>query len=65
MDVAHVIMEDEQLIQFLFDKKSLPMKQLVDRVQVSRKTIERQRKYIIAIVLILAGEFQMLQEYIR
>lgn len=45
-------------------EKSLPLKELVDEVGVSRKTLERQRKYIIAIALVLIGDFELLREYI-
>jgi RNA polymerase sigma factor len=65
MDVAKVIVSDPQLVMYVYEKKSLPLKQLMNRVQVSRKTMERQRKYILAVTLILSGDFSMLQEYIQ
>jgi RNA polymerase sigma factor len=65
MDVARVIVSDPNLVMYVFEKKALPLKQLTDRVNVSRKTLERQRKYILAITLILSGDFTMLQEYIQ
>jgi RNA polymerase sigma factor len=34
-------------------------------VKVSRKTIERNRKYIIAIALILIGDYVYLKDYIK
>jgi RNA polymerase sigma factor len=64
MEVARIIAEREELRTYLYEKKSLPLKQLMQYVSVSRKTIERQRKYIIAITLILTNDLNMLQEYI-
>lgn len=37
----------------LFQKKKLPLKHIEPRVRVSRKTLERHRKYIIAMCIIL------------
>ncbi|MFC4769681.1 RNA polymerase sigma factor SigI [Effusibacillus consociatus] len=65
MDVARIIAEDQEMRDYLLEKKSLPLKLLSSRISVSRKTVERQRKYIIAITLILIGEFEMLQDYIQ
>jgi RNA polymerase sigma factor len=64
MEVARIIASKSELREYLLEKKSLPLKLLSSYVTVSRKTIERQRKYIIAIVLILIGDFEMLQDYI-
>jgi RNA polymerase sigma factor len=65
MEVARVLSEDEDLKQQLQEKKRLPIKQLEERVKLSRKTIERNRKYIIAISLILMGDYIYLQDYIK
>lgn len=65
MKVALKLMEDEELKKYLFTKKQLPVKQLEAKVSVSRKTIERNRKYIIAMAIILSGDFVYLKEYIK
>lgn len=64
MDVARCVMEDEALLNYVIEKKSLPLKALEERVGVSRKTMERQRKYILAIVLLLCGDYQHLHAFI-
>jgi RNA polymerase sigma factor len=64
IEVAKVIAAQKELCDHLISKKSLPLKALMKHVSVSRKTIERQRKYIIAVSLILIGDFEMLQDYI-
>ncbi|WP_409305185.1 RNA polymerase sigma factor SigI [Peribacillus sp. SCS-155] len=63
--IAKIIVEDQELNEILFTKKRLPIKQLEERVKVSRKTIERNRKYIIAVSIILNGGFLYLNEYIK
>ncbi|WP_102271697.1 RNA polymerase sigma factor SigI [Cytobacillus massiliigabonensis] len=65
MIVAKKLTEDEELKRILLDKKRLPIKQLEKEVSISRKTIERNRKYIIAIALILIGDYVYLKDYIK
>ncbi|MDQ0229457.1 RNA polymerase sigma factor SigI [Metabacillus malikii] len=63
--VALKLVEDDGLKAYLFTKRQLPVKQLEEKVQVSRKTIERNRKYIIAMAIILSGDFVYLKDYIK
>lgn len=65
LKVARILVNDPELLAHLTTKKSLPLKQLEGRVEVSRKTLERQRKYIIALTLVLIGDFHHLQEYLN
>lgn len=65
LQVARTLISDPQLLGHLTQKKSLPLKELESRVEVSRKTLERQRKYIITLTLILIGDFYHLQEYLN
>lgn len=55
---------NEKLIRILRDKRQLPVKELCETESVSRKTIERHRKYLIAVSLIACGTYPYLQEYI-
>jgi RNA polymerase sigma factor len=64
IQVARIVAQDEAMRQYVFERKALPLKWLEDRARVSRKTMERQRKYILAIVLLLCGDFQYLKAYI-
>jgi RNA polymerase sigma factor len=63
--IAKMLSDNEELRNFLVDKKRLPIKQLEHMVDVSRKTIERNRKYIIAITLILTGDYVYMKDYIK
>lgn len=62
--IAKLLASDPELSHYLFEKKRLPIKKLEERVKSSRKTIERNRNYIIAVALIYIGGFQALQSYI-
>lgn len=65
MIVAKTLVSYPELQNLLLEKRRLPIKQLEDKVEVSRKTIERNRKYIIAISLILIGDYIYLKDYIK
>jgi RNA polymerase sigma factor len=65
IEVARLIVSDSELLRYVRDKHSLPLKLLEDRVRLSRKTLERQRKYILAMVVLFVGEYRMLQDYLR
>lgn len=55
---------NDKLFHMLRDKRQLPIKDLCENESVSRKTIERHRKYLIAISLIAHGTYPYLREYI-
>lgn len=63
--IAQLIYQNTHYRQYLEKHKTLPLKDLEQEVKVSRKTIERQRKYIIALTVVLMGEYYCLQEYLR
>ncbi|WP_377887853.1 RNA polymerase sigma-I factor [Alkalihalobacillus sp. R86527] len=63
--IAKLIAEDSTLSSYLLEKKQLPIKDLLSLVSCSRKTIERNRKYIIAVALIYLGGFNALKSYIQ
>ncbi|WP_154098048.1 RNA polymerase sigma-I factor [Bacillus coahuilensis] len=63
--IAQLIIEREELLGYLREKKRLPMKELEELASVSRKTIERNRKYIIAVTIILSEQFYYLRDYLK
>ncbi|MBD1380337.1 RNA polymerase sigma factor SigI [Metabacillus arenae] len=65
IEVAKILVENKELRTVLFQKKQLPVKKLEKQVKVSRKTIERNRKYIIAMSIILVGDYVYLKDYIK
>ena len=62
--IARVLSESKLLSDMLNTKKTIPMSQLMKIVQVNRKTVERNRKFIIAVYLILNSRLEVLQEYV-
>lgn len=65
--VARTISIEKSLFDYLCNKKQLPLKELVEKTGVNRKTLERGRKFIIASALILSRpeEFVYLRSYIN
>ena len=65
IQIAQIIAETPDFYTHLMANKRLPMKELESTVEVSRKTIERHRKYIIAVTLLLNSHFVYIKEYIK
>ncbi|OCA85656.1 RNA polymerase sigma-I factor [Bacillus sp. FJAT-27225] len=65
IEAARLLADREDLRESLFSTKRLPIKQLEEMVAVSRKTLERNRKYIIAMALIMSGDYVYMKDYIK
>lgn len=63
--LSRTLIRDDELKNELFAKKTLPIKLLLQQCNISRKTIERHRKYIIAVSVILSGDFESIKDYIE
>ncbi|WP_102344982.1 RNA polymerase sigma-I factor [Bacillus sp. Marseille-P3661] len=63
--IAKLVADNIEIRSYLKEKKRLPIKEIELLVSSSRKTIERNRKYIIAMALIYIGEFHALRSYIE
>lgn len=62
---ARIVAETPALREHLLQRRELPLKALEGRVPVSRKTLERQRRYIIAVALIWIDGYPYLQHYLQ
>lgn len=62
--VLKAIFTPPPLIEELIKSKTLPIKKILERQKVSRKLIDRHRKYLISASLILAGDYPAIAEYI-
>lgn len=62
---ARILFEDQELRSFVHQKKKLPIKDLVKKVEVSKKTLERNRKFIIAIFIVLSEDYVYLKDYLK
>ncbi|MEK5105153.1 RNA polymerase sigma-I factor [Cytobacillus sp. FSL K6-0129] len=65
IEIAQLIANDVMLKDLLYSTKKLPIKHMESRIKVSRKTIERNRKYIIAMTLVLCNDFVYLKDYLK
>lgn len=65
IQIAQLVAETEEYRHYLMHKKKLPVKEIEQMVEVSRKTIERNRKYIIAIAILLSSELYYLKDYLK
>ena len=59
-----MLLEHPPLLEKMRSSKTLPIKELSLASGVSKKTLERHRKYIIAAAEILSGDFPILGEYL-
>lgn len=62
---AKVIVEKEKLLTTVVEKKQLPIKAISDEIGISHKKLERNRMYLITMVLIWYLDLPMLQGYIK
>lgn len=65
VSAARAVLERKEDLRRLLRTGQLPVKRLTQANGASRKLLERYRKYIIASVVILAGDYPILAGYIR
>ncbi|TQR21208.1 RNA polymerase sigma-I factor [Psychrobacillus vulpis] len=63
--IAQIIADSEEFYDYLLKNKRLPMKEIEALVEVSRKTLERHRKYMIAVVLLLNSDLVYIKDYVK
>lgn len=61
-EVIHWLVRPD-LVRGIREKKCLPVSQITDALHTGGKILERNRTYIIAGVLICAGDYHVMQEY--
>lgn len=62
--IARTVAHHPEFREHLLKRHELPMQKLMHQGDYSRKTLERHRKYIIAVALILIHEFPYLEAYL-
>ncbi len=66
MKVAHAVRENPDLLKKLKQTKQLPIKELMLQTGLSRKVLDKGRRYIIALILILVhDEFFGMRSFIK
>lgn len=63
--IAQLIANDEDLRSLMYEKNKLPLKELLEKVDVSKKTLERNRKFIIAMTIISIENYKHLTEFLK
>lgn len=63
--IARILAENQALSDKLNRKKSIPMTELMKLVDVNHKTVERNRKFIISVYLILSSKLETMQGYVE
>jgi RNA polymerase sigma factor len=62
---ADYIAEDEDLYKNFIETQRLPAKELSKNLKINRKQLDRGRKYIISLIILKKGNYEMLSEYIK
>ena len=62
--ISTLILTNEVWQKYLFEKKKLPSKDMCKIYGVSPKTLEKYRKYIVALCIIQAGNFPRLKSFL-
>jgi RNA polymerase sigma factor len=62
---ADYIAKDEDLYKNFIESHRLPAKELSENLKINRKQLDRGRKYIISLVILKKGNYEMLAEYIN
>jgi RNA polymerase sigma factor len=62
--IAKVIADDSKLFGKLVKSGNIPKTELLKAIKINKKTIERNRKFIIAASLIFGSEFYLLKDFI-
>lgn len=63
-NVVRYAKDDEEMMEEFLRTKRLPMKKLVEGTKVARKTIERHRKYIVALLLIYSNGYEIIRGHL-
>ncbi|HEY8422896.1 MAG TPA: RNA polymerase sigma-I factor [Thermoclostridium sp.] len=64
-EVISYIKSNPDLINQTLVNKSLPLAEIEEGLGIKRKKFERHRKYILAVLIILAGDYPCLEEYVK
>ena len=65
VEIARILAENKELYTKLSAKKTIPFTDLMRCIDVSKRTVERNRKYIIALVIVIKSDMDVLKSYIK
>ncbi|MDW7669964.1 MAG: RNA polymerase subunit sigma, partial [Bacillota bacterium] len=62
---AEYIIKDDNLYKDFIETQRLPAKKISENLKINRKQLDRGRKYIISLIILYKGNYEMLSEYIK
>lgn len=62
---AEAIAAEPKLVNYFLTHKELPLKEIENKLPFSRKTLERHRKYIVALLLVHIEDLPHIREYLK
>lgn len=65
IESAEFIVNNEEILNDFLTSQRIPVASISNQVMITRKQLDRARKYIIALVLIKKGDYVFLSEYIK
>lgn len=65
IDIAKVLAENKDLYDKMISKRRIPLSDLMNLISVHRKTVERNRKYIIAVCLVLRSSLDEIKQFFK
>lgn len=64
ISLANILYKEKDLLEKLRRTKLIPISEILELTTISRRTIERNRKYIIALVVVLDSKLETIKGYI-
>ncbi|MGE5598688.1 MAG: RNA polymerase sigma-I factor [Bacteroidota bacterium] len=65
IDISRAVAANDRLMSQIRKRKALPILEVAELSGLSRKTIERHRKYLIALILVMANDLPHLRNYLE
>lgn len=66
LNIAFKCLKDKDIIDYIKNKKMLPVKDIVQKMSVKRKLIEKWRRYLLVLILIISSsEYPYLKSYLN
>ncbi len=63
-EVTRLIVSDETILKLLKEKGNLPRKEIISKMNVTNKQLKRSRNFIIAMAIVLSGDYETINEYL-
>lgn len=64
-DLAKWMVKEPDLMKQLNETKKMPISQILERITIDKKRLERGRKYIIALVVLLESDLELIKQYLE